>query len=94
MYIHNHKSHRIHDINDQVYTLYHFINRVIGGLPPADHHGTPTQGTIRDLVLKPANHKTIPSFIKLSRFGGTRAISAIIPICQKKQILRVKVMRR
>ena len=51
MYINDDKIHSRHDIDDQVQSLHHFVNGVVGGLPPANHDGTLTQGTVGDLAL-------------------------------------------
>ena len=57
MYIDDDKIHRGHDLHNQIQALHHFINGVVGGLPPTNHDGTLTQGTVGDLTLEPVDDK-------------------------------------
>ena len=81
MYVNDNKIHGSHGIHDQIQSLHHFVQGIIGALSPTNHDGKLTQGTLGDLMFEAVNKmKAIPSFITLSRLGGTRAISAIMPI--------------
>ena len=57
MYIDHHKIHGRHDIHNYVQSLHHFIDGIVGGLPPANHDGAFSNGTLGDLVLELVNNK-------------------------------------
>ena len=55
MYIHDNKLHGSHGFGDQIESLHHFIQGIVRTLPPANHDGTLTHGTIGDLMNEPVN---------------------------------------
>ena len=57
MYVNDNKIHGWHDIHDQVQAFHDFVNSIIGGLPPANHDGALSNGTLGDLMLEPVNDK-------------------------------------
>ena len=57
MYVNNNKIHGIHGIHDQVQAFHDFVDRVIGGLPPANHDGALTNGTMGDPMFELVNDK-------------------------------------
>ena len=60
MYINSNKIHGRHDIMNQIESLHHFVQGVVGGLSPANHDGVLTHGTIPQLILEPFNDKGNP----------------------------------
>ena len=57
MYIDHNKIHVCHDIHNQIQSLRDFVQGIVSGLPPANHHGALTQGTFGDLTLEAVNDK-------------------------------------
>ena len=57
MYIDHNKIHGTHGVHNQIQSLHHFIQGIIGTLPPANHHGALTQRTHGDLMDEPVNDK-------------------------------------
>ena len=57
MYVNNNKIHGIHGIHDQIQSLHDFINSIIGGLPPTNHDGALTNGTLGDPMFELVNDK-------------------------------------
>ena len=57
MYIDHNKIHGSHGFNDQIESLHHFVQGIVGTLPPANHHGALTHGTLGDLTLEAVNDK-------------------------------------
>ena len=55
MNIQHNKSHGSHGIHDQIQSLHHFVQGIVGALPPANHDEELTQGTIGDLMLEAVN---------------------------------------
>ena len=55
MNIDDYKSHGSHYIHTQINAFHHFVQGVVRGFPPANHHGTLTQGTVGDLTLEAVN---------------------------------------
>ena len=55
MYIDHNKSHMRYGIHNQVQSLHHFIQGIVGTLSPANHHGALTHGTLGDLMYEPVN---------------------------------------
>ena len=55
MYINYNKIHSGHDIVNQIESLHDFVQRIVGTLSPANHHGVLTHGTILKLLLEPVN---------------------------------------
>ena len=51
MYVNDNKIHGSHGIHDQIQSLHHFVQGIVGGLSPANHHGALTNGTLGDLTL-------------------------------------------
>ena len=57
MYVDHNKIHGSHGFNDQIESLHHFVQGIVGTLPPANHDGALTQGTLGDLMHEPVNDK-------------------------------------
>ena len=55
MYIHDNKLHGSHGFGDQIESLHHFVQGIVRTLPPANHDGALTQGTIGNLMYKAVN---------------------------------------
>ena len=55
MYIDHNKIHGSHGFNDQIQSLHHFVQGIVGTLPPANHDGALTQGTLGDLMYEAVN---------------------------------------
>ena len=55
MYIHDNKLHGSYGFDDQIESLHHFIQGIVRTLPPANHDGALTQGTLGNLMYKPVN---------------------------------------
>ena len=60
MYINHNKIHSRHDIINQIESLHDFVQRIVGTLSPANHHGVLTHGTILKLLLEPVNDERDP----------------------------------
>ena len=73
MYINHNKIHGSHGFDDQVQAFHDFIQGIIGALPPANHHGALTQGTLGDLMYEAVNDKRNPlihDFVQIGRDTG------------------------
>ena len=57
MYIHNNKMHGSHGVHNQIQSLHHFVQGIIGALSSANHHRAFTHGTIGELIFEPVNDK-------------------------------------
>ena len=55
MYVNDNKMHGSHGVHDQIQSLHHFVQGIIGALSPANHDGALTQGTLGDLMNEPVN---------------------------------------
>ena len=55
MYVNDNKIHGSHGFGDQIESLHDFIQGIVRTLPPANHDGTLTHGTIGDLMNEPVN---------------------------------------
>ena len=55
MYIHDNKLHGSHGFGDQIESLRHFVQGIVRTLPPANHDGALTHGTLGDLMNEPVN---------------------------------------
>ena len=60
MYIYGNKMHGGHDIVNQIQSLYDFIQGIISGFSPSNHHRVLTHGTILQLLLEPLNEEGNP----------------------------------
>ena len=58
MYIDHNKIHGSHGVHDQVQSFHHFVQGIVGALPPANHDGALTQGTLGDLMYEPVNDES------------------------------------
>ena len=96
MYIDHNKSHVRYGIHNQVQSLHHFVQGIVGSLPPANHHGALTHGTLRDLTLEAVNDKGNALVHHLVQIGrDTRHFRHHANLKnQKKTFLSVKVMRK
>ena len=95
MYINHNKIHCGHDIINQIESLYHFVQRIIGTLSPANHHGVLTHGTILQLLLEPVNDKRDPLIHHLVQIGrDTCHLHHHANLKPEQKFLSVKVMRR
>ena len=95
MYIDHNKIHGCHDIHNQIQSLHHFVQGIIGSLSPANHHGALTQGTFGYLTLEAVNDKGNPlvhDFVQIGR--DTRHLRHHANLKPEKKFLSVKVMRR
>ena len=55
MYVHDNKIHGSHGVHNQIQSLHHFVQCIIGALSPANHDGKLTQGTIGNLMFEAVN---------------------------------------
>ena len=55
MYIHDNKLHGSHGFGDQIESIHHFVQGIVGALSPANHDRALTQGTIGNLMYKAVN---------------------------------------
>ena len=93
MYIDDNKIHGCRDIHNQIDSLHHFIQRVIRGLPPTNHHRQLTHGTVGELMLEGADHVRNPFVHQTVEVGGLPRHFRHHANLKKKNI-KVKVMRR
>ena len=70
MYIDYNKIHGCRDIHNQVQTFHDFVQRIVGGLPPANHHGKLTNGTVGELVFDGADHERNALVHQAVEIGG------------------------
>ena len=73
MYINDNKIHGSHGFNDQIESLHHFVQGIVGTLSPANHDGALTQGTFGDLMHEPVNDERNPlihDFVQIGRDTG------------------------
>ena len=57
MYVNDNKIHGSHGVHNQIESLHHFVQGIVRTLPPANHDGALTQGTIGNLMYKAVNDK-------------------------------------
>ena len=69
MYINYNKIHSGHDIVNQIESLHDFVQRIVGTLSLANHHGVLTHGTILKLLLEPVNDERDPLIHHLVQIG-------------------------
>ena len=69
MYINYNKIHSRHDLINQIESPHDFVQGIIRTLPPANHHGVLTHGTILKLLLEPVNDKRDPLIHHLVQIG-------------------------
>ena len=73
MYINHNKIHGSHGFNDQIESFHHFIQSIVGTLPPANHDGALTQGTLGDLMDEAVDDKgnaLVHDFVQIGRDPG------------------------
>ena len=95
MYVKDNKLHGSHGIHNQVQAFHDFVQGIIGALPPANHDGALTHGTLGDLMYEPVNDKGNPlihDFVQIGR--DTRHLHHHANLKNQKSFLSVKVMRR
>ena len=96
MYVINNKFHGSHGIHDQIQSLHDFVQGIVGGLSPANHHGALTNGTLGDLTLVEAvNDKGNALVHHLVQIGrDTRHLRHHANLKPEKKFLSVKVMKK
>ena len=57
MNVNDNKIHGSHGVHNQIQSLHHFVQGIIGALSPTNHDGALTQGTLGDLMYEPVNDK-------------------------------------
>ena len=70
MYINDNKIHGSHGFNDQIESLHHFVQGIVGTLSPANHDGALTYGTLGDLMDEAVNDKgnaLVHDFVQIGR---------------------------
>ena len=70
MNINDYKIHGCRDIHNQVQSLHHFVHRIVGRLPPANHDGALSSGTLGELVSDGVNHKGNALVHQVVEIGG------------------------
>ena len=70
MYINDNKSHGFHDIHDQVQAFHDFVNSIIAGLPPSNHDGAFSNGTLGDPMFELVNDKRNALVHQVVEIGG------------------------
>ena len=60
MYINDNKIHGFQHIHDSVQSRHHFVQGIVGHLPPTDHDRAPSNRTMGYSVLKTLNGKSHP----------------------------------
>ena len=73
MNINDYKIHRRHDFHYQVQTLHHFIHRVVGLLPSANHDRALSHRTVGDPIFELVNDKRnalIHQVVEIGRVTG------------------------
>ena len=96
MYIHDNKMHGSHGIHNQIESLHHFVQGIIGALSPANHDRAFTHGTLGELMFEPVNDERNPlihHLVQIGRDTGHLRHHANLKT-RKKVCLSVKVMRR
>ena len=95
MYVKDNKIHGSHGIHDQIESLHHFVQGIIGALPPANHDGALTNGTLGDLMYEPVNDKSNALVHHLVQIGRDPChLRHHANLKPEKKCLSVKVMRR
>ena len=98
MYIDDNKIHGSHGFDDQIESLHYFVQGIVGTLPPANHDGALTQGTLGDLMDKPVDDKgnaLIHDFVQIGRDTGHLRHHANLKKKKPEQniFLSIQVMR-
>ena len=70
MNINHNKIHGCRDIHNQVQAFHHFVQRIVGGLPPVNHDGALSNGTVGELVFDGVNHKRNALVHQAVEIGG------------------------
>ena len=95
MYINDNKIHGSHGFGDQIESLHHFIQGIVRTLPPANHDGALTQGTIGNLMYKAVNDERNALVHDLVQIGrDTRHFRHHANLKTEKSFFSLKVMRR
>ena len=97
MYIHDNKMHGSHGFGDQIESLHHFVQGIIGTLPSTNHDGALTQRTLGELMHKAVNDKRnalVHHPVQIGRDPCHLHHHANLKKTEKKVCLSVKVMRR
>ena len=95
MYVKDNKIHGSHGIHNQVQAFHDFVQGIIGALPPANHDGALTNGTLGDLMLEAVNDESNPLIHHLVQIGrDTCHLHHHANLKPEQKFLSVKVMRR
>ena len=96
MYINDNKIHGSHGFNDQIESLHHFVQGIVGTLPPANHPGALTHGTLGDLTLEAVNDKGNALVHHLVQIGrDTRHFRHHANLQNRKKVfLSIQVMKK
>ena len=70
MNINHNKIHGCHGIHNQIQTSHDFVHRIVRGLPPANHDGESSKGTLGDLMFEGVNHKRNALIHQAVEIGG------------------------
>ena len=70
VYIHWNKLHSFHHIHNQFQSLHDFINRIIRGLPPANHHWAMSHRVMGQSALELADDKSNALIHEIVQIGG------------------------
>ena len=69
MHINDNKIHGSHGVHNQIESLHHFVQGIIGALSPANHDGKLAQGTLGELMLEAVNDEGNPLVHHLVQIG-------------------------
>ena len=89
MYINDNKIHGSHGFNDQIESLHDFVQGIVRALPPANHDGALTQGTLGDLMDEAVDDKgnaLVHDFVQIGRDTGHLRHHANLKKPEKKRV--------
>ena len=95
-HVNDNKIHGSHGVHNQIQSLHHFVQGIIGALSPANHDGELTQGTLGDLMLEAVNDERNALVHHLVQIGRDTCHFRHHANLQnrKKSFFSVKVIRR
>ena len=70
VYINRNKLHGFHDIHNEFQSLHDFVHRIIGGLPPANHHWAISHRAMRQSALELPDDKSNALIHQIVQVGG------------------------
>ena len=97
MYIDHNKIHGSHGIHDQIQSLHHFVQGIIGALSSTNHDGALTQGTLGNLMLEPVNDERnalVHHLVQIGRDTRHFRHHANLQKQTKNSFLNIKVIRK